>query len=376
MDKGSPGALKVFNQKEICRTILQKGPMTRAQLAKELQLSKPTTSLNVQGLLEQHILVETSQAVSLVGKKGTLLAFHDMYHFILIVDTTSLSLQNKIRLHVCNLKGEQVVEDSITMDRHYDENQQEEIFAKYNKKINQWITNFKHPTGTICHVVLSLPGIHAMQTNQEFYFDLENKITCSISNDINLALLGEKIEQADGSKNIAYLRINQGLGAAFSINNQLYTGKNAAAGEIGYYQTLVQNGDTLESVALKDVISIYAILKEKETLGYVFDKTLHPLEDLLLGIKQKNTWCMKKVTLLYTYLENLVMNLTVTLALDEIILAGAILQLIPDVIIKLQTKVDTYPLTSTYIRPASSKQTTDIGGYHLAMEAILDHILL
>ncbi|MEG0276694.1 MAG: ROK family transcriptional regulator [Coprobacillus sp.] len=374
MDKGSPGALKAFNQKEICRCILENGSMTRAQLAKELSLSKPTTSLNVQGLLDQRILSETTQAVSTVGKKGTLLDFNIHYYFILIIDTTSLSLQNKIILHVCNLKQETILEETIIMDKEYSTISQKEIFEIYNQKVNKWIHNFKHPTGKICHVVLSLPGAYDIEINDNNYFNNQG-LTCSISNDINLALLGEKIIQEDSQRNIAYLRINQGLGAAFSIHDQIYTGKDFSAGEIGYYEILVKNGDQLESIPLKDLISIHSILKEKEDFGYIFDKNLHAFDDLLLGIKQNHPWCIQRVSLIYSYLENLVMNLVVTLDLDEIIIAGAILKIIPDLIVQLQNKIKTYPLSTTTIKAASHQPTTNIGGYYLAMQAILDHIL-
>ncbi|MEG0592208.1 MAG: ROK family transcriptional regulator [Coprobacillus sp.] len=376
MDKGSPGALKVFNQREICRCILENGPMTRAQIAKELSLSKPTTSLNVQGLLDSHYLIETTQAVSSVGKKGTLLDFNRDYFFILIVDTTSMALQNKIVLHVCNLKNETILEDTITTDHKYTSQNQKEFFEIYNQRLNEWISHFNHPTGKISHVVLSLPGALNINEKEKLFFNDDTDLSCSISNDINLALLGEKLIQNDSNKNIAYLRINQGLGAAFSLHNQIYTGKDYSAGEIGYYETIITKDDKVESVALKDLISIYAILKEKEELGYVFNKNLSPLDDLLFGINENNPWCIKKISLVYTYLENLIMNLVVTLDLDEIIIAGVILKLIPNLTNKLQDKINSYPLASTFIKEANDQSTTNIGGYYLAMKTILDHMTL
>lgn len=381
MKKKNPAYLKSLNQKEICYCLLKNGPMTRATLAKELSMSRPTTSLNVQGLIEQKILMETSLASSTVGKKGTLLDFNPQYHHILIVDTSSHSLQNEMVLHVCNLKEEIVQQETLTLPKDFlvmDVNAQANTIQK---EVLLWIKKHRKTRITISHVVFSIPGIVNNKDAKFTHFinDIEKKvnIACSFCNDINLALLGENYYQNKTlTKNMGYLRINQGLGAAFILNGQLYSGHNFAAGEIGFYEVLVCQDNKMASIPLHQVLSIHTILEKKKEEKILFNNNLSDFEDLLLGIQKQDPWCLQIINTAYYYLENIVINLCATLDLEEIIIAGAILQLIPDAVERLQQKIDAYPLVKTKLKAPLLPYGSIYGGYTLGLQAIMDHILV
>ena len=380
MKNKSPAYLKALNQKEICLCIMEHGPMTRANLATRLSLSKPTTSLNVQGLIDKKILTETVTAFSTVGKKGTLLDFNPLYHHILIVDTSTNSIQNEIVFHVCNLKEEVIKQDTVSLPSNFITMPFTKQATIIKQEVLTFLNLFQQEILPISHIVFSIPGI--INNNDPKYLAFSNSIqeelsiTCSVYNDLNLALLGENYCQNKvTTKNLCYIRINQGVGAAFILNNKLYTGHQFSAGEIGYYEILIEKEDTITSMPLHKLISIHTILEKKNEKNIVFDSTTNDFNDLLLGIQKQDPWCLKTIHKTYYYLENLVMNLCATLDLDEIIIAGAIHQLIPTLTQKLQQKINQYPLTKTVIRTPIQPYGSIYGGYTLGLQAIMEHII-
>ena len=249
------------------------------------------------------------------------------------------------------------------------------------QKVADLLTIYQQDAIHISHIVFSIPGIINIKDDKYTTFSStmqkELEITCSLYNDLNLALLGENYYQNKvTTKNIAYLRINQGVGAAFILNNELYTGHQFSAGEIGFYEVLLEKENTITSVPLHKLISIHAILEKKKQNKIVFDATKNAFDDLLLGIQKQDPWCLNTIDKTYCYLENLVMNLCATLDLDEIIIAGSILQVIPNVIERLQQKVDQYPLVKTSIAPPILPYGSIAGGYILGLQAIMDHIIV
>ncbi|MCC7189896.1 MAG: ROK family protein [Anaerolineales bacterium] len=63
-----------------------------------------------------------------------------------------------------------------------------------------------------------------------------------VENDVNAAAYGEWTSGAAvGAKNVVYLNLGTGVGAAFILNGALYRGISGAAGELGYVTHIVEN---------------------------------------------------------------------------------------------------------------------------------------
>ncbi len=63
--------VKIDNQRMILGGVLfEKGPLSRADLAKVLNSSKPTVSKNVEGLIAEKMIYETGKADNSIGKKS------------------------------------------------------------------------------------------------------------------------------------------------------------------------------------------------------------------------------------------------------------------------------------------------------------------
>jgi glucokinase len=67
----------------------------------------------------------------------------------------------------------------------------------------------------------------------------EFRVSAMVENDVNLAALGEFWKGAGRSvhKNMVFVSVGTGIGAGIIINSQLYRGATHAAGEVGYFLT-------------------------------------------------------------------------------------------------------------------------------------------
>ena len=90
------------NRRLVLEFIINNPPVSRAELAKQLSLTKATISNIVQELLEQHFIREIGSAQTSMGRKPILLEFNKAYGFAL-----SLEIQpQQIIALLTNLKGE------------------------------------------------------------------------------------------------------------------------------------------------------------------------------------------------------------------------------------------------------------------------------
>ena len=65
-----------LNKKAIVALLREKGPMSKADLSRALNLSFPAVSYNTKKLIEEHVICEIGTADNALGRKGTLLAFN------------------------------------------------------------------------------------------------------------------------------------------------------------------------------------------------------------------------------------------------------------------------------------------------------------
>ena len=70
----NPSDLKVSNMREVLKLIQAEHPLSRAQLARRTGMSKPTTSLAVQALLERNLVTEVSKQAAGIGRRGQMLS--------------------------------------------------------------------------------------------------------------------------------------------------------------------------------------------------------------------------------------------------------------------------------------------------------------
>lgn len=241
---GSQELIRDMNTHLILETILNKGPLSRAELSKLLGLTKATVSAIVQTLLDSFLVVEIGSADTSKGRKPIMLTFNQACGNIIAVD---ISIDHIVIL-LSDLKGEncQLIEVPNTYSR-------ENLIPNLIKQID--LVQKKVPTSVPYGVVGICIGIHGIVHENEIIFtpycdfaglpiqeELSNAfhVPVFLDNEANLSALGEKSFRKDCS-NLINISVHAGIGVGLILENELYTGFNGFAGEFGH-TIIVPNG--------------------------------------------------------------------------------------------------------------------------------------
>jgi len=246
MDKnmmtGSFQLMKSINRSLILNIIREKGPISRAEIAKVTKLTPPTVSNLVKELLEDDIVVERNLGESSGGRKPTMLTLNSDKFFVIGLDIGShdlkvilSSIEGKIikkdifpipeiltnetlltlmKTAIYSIKNEKIVEDGriigIGVGMHG--------IVDVEKGISVFAPNLK------------LQNIHIKQgLEQEF------QITVKVENDARAMGLGELwFGSGTGIDSFVCINVGRGVGAGIIINGRLYHGDHFISGEIGH----------------------------------------------------------------------------------------------------------------------------------------------
>lgn len=260
---------RIHNKREIIEALMQEGDMSRAGLAKKLDLSKPATAENVGGLIQAGLVLEIGEGTSTPGggRKPRLLRFNQRYRGIVVVD---LSYTHPV-LAIGDLAGEILAETQLTVGTKVDKVQKAEILKQ---AIHHLLTESNGIE--LGMIILSSPGIFTSDSKlvyanpQHGWTDVETRkvlteyfdVPVIIKNDMNVAVLGEfALGSGKGCRNMVYVSCGVGLGAGLVIEGKLYEGKGFAAGEISYF---TNREDFRTKKKIEDRVRIEALLTKVE----------------------------------------------------------------------------------------------------------------
>ncbi|QGH36499.1 ROK family protein [Gracilibacillus salitolerans] len=240
MQRGSFQWMKSINKSIILNKIRTARSISRAQIAKETQLTPPTVGSIVKELLEQGLIKESQLGVSQGGRKPTMLVLNTKGFHIIGIDVGP----SDIRFIISDLSGEIVdeMDQGIAQELHKDS-----FLNMLTTGVEQLKT--KHSSlqfigiGVAMHgVVDSKQGISIFAPNLnlrnipikehlEATFDMDVKV----ENDAKSLALGEAwFENQMSNKSMIAVNVGRGIGAGLVIDGKLYSGEHGIAGEIGH----------------------------------------------------------------------------------------------------------------------------------------------
>lgn len=388
---GNQGLVRINNQNAIIEYIRNHGPISRAELAKCLKISKPTVSTNVEALLQRNILLEMGPGSTTVGKKPTLLEFNHNHKLICACDLS----REHTTLVIGDLKGNLIAEISVELcDGDSIEKQQTSI----TESLNALMLKAGIDQSKVAQVVIASPGIfpgqesgqllnpqfehlQAIQINNLLadYFDVEPKI----KNDINMAALGEKFFGSGmHHSDLAYVSVGLGVGAGLIMNNTLYRGSRRAAGEIGFVVPLSATNTSGAFVNLENTIGEKAIEKRmsaerrlnKESL--VFRNTQTPnFKEFIQAVHAGDIYCTNLANEMVDHLAIAIGNLSVVLDFELVVVGGSILSLGAEYLVKLEEQVNRITPLGTKVKASNLKAAEIYGAVKVGMDAILESLV-
>ncbi len=339
MITGSQEYIRDMNRRLVLETIIHQNPISRANLSKQLHLTKATISAIVQELIDQELVEEIGSADTSKGRKPILLRFNQQCGHIISMDIAL----DKISAMISDLKGENCIVKEYKLEQNFI------TIEQISSIVQQTLNNIPPSTYGVVGICM---GIHGVVNNNiiQFtpYYTIESKklaealterfhIPVFVENEANLCAIGEYAYHYT-KKNLIYINIHSGIGMGILMDGILFRGKDGYAGEIGHTILFPEgrpcpcgNRGCLEQYASeKSILEQYS--REKQTSHTSIEQFIRNYQDGdLIAID-----LVEKFTLYISIGLNNILN---TLNPDIIILNSAFSTNIPGICEKIQAHI-------------------------------------
>jgi predicted NBD/HSP70 family sugar kinase len=290
--KGTPALLRTLNQGALMQHLRRQGPVSRAQLARDTGLSKPTVSQALAELEDAGLVRAVGPAAPSRGRTAMLYEPDPTAGYVLGIDIG----RAWIRVAVADLAGVILAR----RDAPNDARTAAAVVRATAREARSAVKRAGIAWNRVVHTVVGSPGVFDPATGRLWHApnlpdwskpglpgELRDALTPStaIDNDANLAAVGERdFGRGREARNFVYVELGTGLGAGIVIDGELHRGARGAAGEIGYIPwPVVDDGGRSERGRLEEATSaagVVAVAKERGVHGArsakdVFDAARH-----------------------------------------------------------------------------------------------------
>jgi glucokinase-like ROK family protein len=234
--------MRSINRAAVLQLIRDESPMTRAQIARRLQLSLPTVIRIVDEFKEEDLVRETGDVTVTGGRPGSLLEFNGGAYFVVGVDLGGTKMLGTVTDLTGNIKHEQYVV-------HRPDSTPEALESELIRFVESLVGVARKAGKQVRGIGVGVPG---MVTTPEGIVQwapslgwrnipLQARLAdhvglpVFVENDLNLAALGELgFGAGRGARHLVMVSVGTGIGAGIVIDGALYRGAHQIAGEIGY----------------------------------------------------------------------------------------------------------------------------------------------
>ncbi len=246
MEKATRRQTKHHNSKLILKSIYEADEISRAELARQTGLTRPTVSALVAELIDKQYVVEVGRGPSAGGKRPMLLNLAQDRHNLLCLDLGGRTLRGAL----LDLRGE--IKQRRTVWRG--EAQGEAALALVMELVGELLTSAEVP---VLGIGIGTPGLvnsvngTVLNAVNLGWQDLKLReriseafgIDVFVANDSHMAALAEYTFGGErDSQNLILIRIGQGVGAGIVVRGQVFFGDGFGAGEIGHV-VVANNGE-------------------------------------------------------------------------------------------------------------------------------------
>ena len=326
---------RVPNRMKVLQLIRSEGPVSRAEIARRLDLSRPTASRIIDALMREGIIACVGKSQPTGGRLG------DLYTFRIDAGVV-LGLQlgtRQARAAVATLNGEILHRTSRPLALE----KRQSVLPQLRAFIEDTLNASPQKAVTVLAVGLAVPGVVNRDegtvkypagpfpglTDRPLLRELEQHLGVPVvmDNDVNFAALGEcQSGCAQGHRGVAYIFVGPGIGAGLILNGQLLRGSSGAAGEIGYM--VVDRANLRRSFeplgCLESVAGIHHLAQAAKRRGLPYDTPDAVCEHAMAGDPQACAIIQE----LNEYLAAATIN-TVTVIDPEIVVLGGDLADLP-----------------------------------------------
>ena len=240
MEKATHHQTKDHNSRLVLQTIFDAGVISRAEIARQTGLTRPTVSALVAGLIESDIVIETGSGPSAGGKPPTLVAVNGAGRSLLTLDLSGGNFQGA----VVNLRGDIVRRVSLPAAGLKGESALDCAGALIDTLLPQaggsqatLGLGVATPGLVDPHHGIVLRAVNLDWANLPLRDVLAKRygLPVYIANDSHMAALAEfTYGVARTGGNLIAVRVGQGTGAGVILDGRPFYGDGFGAGEIGH----------------------------------------------------------------------------------------------------------------------------------------------
>lgn len=239
---GTPSLLRAINDRAALQLLLERGPLSRAQLGSLTGLSKPTASQLLSRLEAAGLVVPVGTTEGGPGRGAQLYELNRTAAFVAGLDVTPV----RIRAAVADLTGRVVGEHRLATPGR----QADGTVGRVVDAVDEAARQAGLERDRLSQVVIGAPGAIEPLTGRLRYAphltgwhsprllaELAEGLGVPVAfeNDVNLAAVAEQVlGEARGCEDFVLLWAAEGIGAAVVIAGRLHRGHTGGAGEVGY----------------------------------------------------------------------------------------------------------------------------------------------
>jgi predicted NBD/HSP70 family sugar kinase len=277
---GTPRLLRAINERALLDRLRQSGPTSRAQLARDSGLSKPTVSQTLANLERAGLVRPVGPAAPSRGRTAMLYEPDPTAAYVVGIDIG----RSWVRVAAADLAGEIVARrDAPNRARS-----SAALVRSVHDIAHEVVTEAEVTWDQVAHTVIGGPGVYDPDTQRLRHAPnlpgwsraglvpaLREALTPSIEleNDANLAAIGERdYGRGRDVRNFVYVSVGTGIGMGIILGGALYRGAFGAAGEVGYLPLPGSAGAGTDARTrlrgiLEQAASADAVVRTAKTLG-------------------------------------------------------------------------------------------------------------
>ena len=225
---------------QVLELILQRGPLSRADLRRSLGTSFSTVTFAVQDLFEGGLLIESGRAESTGGRPPEILDVAPDIGGVLATDIGGINL----RVAAADCRGtilfkqtRDISEMSVRRIRSLALRLNEEARTYLTGPVRAMSVSIAGIVSPVTGRVIRVDNIPGWPDDADLSWLDRFGAPLLVDNEANLAALGEHQSGIGaGVADMMFVAMGAGVGAGLILNNVLYRGATGAAGEIGLFR--------------------------------------------------------------------------------------------------------------------------------------------
>jgi len=376
--KADQATVRRLNMSAILKLLRERGTLARADLAKEIGITRNTSSNIVTELLQAGLVVETEYRREGAGRPGLLLELASNGGFAIGAEIDI----SRIIVMVVDFKGRTLWEESAAT---HPSKSPEKIIATAEQLVQSGLDWGKSEGLNPLGVGLGLAGLVDAQganlvyaptlnwKNVPFKSMWEEKfgIPVYVDNEANTSALGYyNYGMNTAANNLAYLSIGAGMAAGLMLEGQLFRGTGGFAGQVGHMK-IKPEGDACscgDHGCWVTEVSLTALTRKT-------GQSINP-HDAAQALRDSNEPLQQTVDEMAEMLGIGIVNLVNIVNLDTIILGGAMRPILPFMLHKTREIVDrralAHPRANVRIKVSGRDDDGVFGAACLVLDTIMN----